>query len=131
MTMVPMTQMTMPYDDDSIDADTDDDDEHGDSNDDDGYRACDGDTCFSVLLRESASLEQSNNEAGTYARSASAVEDNVPDGSCPWPLPNWWLPLRDDNLYLEFDIVGSLLPDPFVRYAKSIFPTRVFSSELF
>ena len=61
MTMVPMTQMTMPYDDDSIDADTDDDDEHGDSNDDDGYRACDGDTCFSVLLRESASLQQSNN----------------------------------------------------------------------
>ena len=61
MTMVPMTQMTMPYDDDSIDADTDDDEEHGDSNDDDGYRACDGDTCFSVLLRESASLEQSNN----------------------------------------------------------------------
>ena len=61
MTMVPMTQMTMPYDDDSIDADTDDDDEHGDSNDDDGCRACDGDTCFSVLLRESASLEQSNN----------------------------------------------------------------------
>ena len=36
--------MTMPYDDDSIDADTDDDNENGDSNDDYGYRACDGDT---------------------------------------------------------------------------------------
>ena len=61
MSMVAMTHMTMPYDDDNIDADKDDDNENGDSNDDDGYRACDGDTCFSVLLRESASLEQSNN----------------------------------------------------------------------
>ena len=61
MSMVAMTHMAMPYDDDIIDADKDDDNENGDSNDDDGYRACDGDTCVSVLLRESASLEQSNN----------------------------------------------------------------------
>ena len=44
MSMVAMTHMAMPYDDDIIDADKDDDNENGDSNDDDGYRACDGDT---------------------------------------------------------------------------------------